>query len=47
MLDLKALVAEKDKKEFTNEELINAVSKYLPAQILKKHYRNILSTGHP
>ena len=47
MLDLKALVAEKDKKEFTNEELINAVSKYLPRADFEKALQEYIINGTP
>lgn len=47
MLDLKELVNKKDKKEFTNEELINAVSKYLARAGFEKDLQEYIINGTP
>lgn len=47
MLDLKELVNKKDKKEFTNEEFINAVSKYLPRAGFEKDFNEYIINGTP
>ncbi|MBL0136254.1 MAG: hypothetical protein IPP79_20895 [Chitinophagaceae bacterium] len=45
MLDLKEVVRTKSKKEFSNEEFVNAVSKYLPKEDFKKQFQDFILEG--
>jgi hypothetical protein len=47
MLDLKEIARTKSKKEFTNEELIKAVSKYLPENVFRKEFSADIINGSP
>ncbi len=45
MLDLKEVVRTQSKKEFSNEEFVNAVSKYLPKEDFKKQFQDFILEG--
>lgn len=45
MLDLKEMVRIKTKKEFSNEEFINTVAKYLPKEEFTKYFQDFILEG--